>query len=112
MTSTGSKNRSTPIIAAFSQESGWRMLPTRRRVIRAGFGIFDDRYALPFLFATQKDRPVQIPGVQLPGIAEGADHGTGILSQMTPGPGGFPADAAKTLILTGQTPPIYITGPC
>lgn len=101
-----------PDYRGFQPRIGVAYAPDKKTVVRAGFGIFDDRYSLPFLFNTQKDRPVQIPGVQLPGIAKGADRGTGILSQMSAGPGGLPADTAKTLILTGQTPPIYITGPC
>lgn len=101
-----------PDYRGFQPRIGLAYAAGSKTVIRAGFGIFDDRYALPFVFATQNDRPVQIPGVHLPGIAKGADRGAGILSQMTPGPGGFPADTAKTLILTGRTPPIYIAGPC
>jgi hypothetical protein len=55
---------------------------------------------------------VQIPGVVVPGTRKGADTAGWVLNQMTPGPAGFPADAAKTLILTGQLPPNYITGAC
>jgi hypothetical protein len=101
-----------PDYRGFQPRIGLAYAPDKKTVIRAGFGVFDDRYTLAFLFITQRDRPVQIPGVQLPGIAKGADHGPGIVSQMTPGPAGFPADTAKTLLLTGRTPPIYITGPC
>ncbi len=74
----------------FQPRIGLAYAPGKKTVIRAGFGIFDDRYALGFLFNTQRNRPVQIPGVQLPGIPEGADRGTGILSQMTAGPGASP----------------------
>ena len=43
-------------------------------MIRAGFGIFDDRYNLSFLFITQPQRPVIIPGETLPGIRTGREH--------------------------------------
>jgi TonB dependent receptor-like, beta-barrel len=101
-----------PDYRGFQPRIGLAYAPEKKTVIRAGFGIFDDRYALGFLFNTQGIRPVQIPGVQLPGIWKGSDQGTSILSQMTPGPAGLPAETAKILFLTGQTPPIYITGAC
>ena len=81
-------------------------------MVRAGFGIFDDRYNLSFLFITQPQRPVIIPGETLPGIRQGANTATWVLNQMTPGPLGFPATAASTLITTGQVPDQWITGPC
>ncbi|MGA7841542.1 MAG: TonB-dependent receptor [Candidatus Acidiferrales bacterium] len=86
--------------------------PRSDTVVRAGFGIFDDRYNLSFLFITQPQRPVIIPGETLPGIRQGANTATWVLNQMTPGPLGFPATAASTLITTGQVPDQWITGPC
>jgi outer membrane receptor for ferrienterochelin and colicin len=86
--------------------------PDPKTVIRAGFGLFDSRYNLSFLFITQPQRPVVIPGVNLPGIRQGADTATWVLNQFTPGPLGLPAFAAKDLILTGQVPAQYITGAC
>jgi outer membrane receptor protein involved in Fe transport len=86
--------------------------PDPKTVIRAGYGLFDSRYSLSFLFITQPQRPVVIPGVNLPGIREGANTATWVLNQYTPGPLGLPADPAKTLILTGQVPAQYITGAC
>src|SRR5580658_2332669 len=89
----------------------------KHTVIRAGFGMFDDRYNLSFLFITQPQKPVIIPNEDLPGIREGANSATWILNQLTPGPpnpGGqtiLPAQAAATLITTGEVPPQYITGP-
>jgi outer membrane receptor protein involved in Fe transport len=86
--------------------------PNNKTVVRAGFGLFDDRYNLSFLFITQPQRPVIIPGETLPGIRKGANTATWVLNQMTPGPLGFPASAADTLVTTGQVPAQYITGPC
>ena len=50
-----------------------------KTVIRAGFGLFDDRYNLSFLFITQPQRPIMIPGGTLPGIRAGADSATWVL---------------------------------
>jgi hypothetical protein len=97
---------------------GFAYSPNPKTVIRAGYGIFDSRYNLSFLFITQPQRPVIIPGVNLPGIRQGANSATWVLNQLVPGPAidvpgfGLPADAAKNLILTGQVPPQYITGGC
>jgi Carboxypeptidase regulatory-like domain/TonB dependent receptor len=90
--------------------------PNSSTVVRAGFGIFDDRYNLSFLFITQPQRPVIIPGETLPGIRRGANTATWVLNQLTPQPPSagqpLPASAAATLITTGQVPDQFITGPC
>jgi outer membrane receptor protein involved in Fe transport len=90
--------------------------PNSKTVVRAGFGIFDDRYNLSFLFITQPQRPVIIPGETLPGIRRGANTATWVLNQLTPQPPSagqpLPATAAATLIATGQVPDQFITGPC
>src|SRR6202161_718740 len=83
-----------------------------KTVVRAGASLFDDRYNLSFLFITQPQRPVIIPGETLPGIRQGANTATWVLNQMTPGPLGFPATAASTLVTTGQVPAQFITGQC
>jgi hypothetical protein len=84
----------------------------KKTVVRAGYGLFFDRNNLSFVFVTWPERPVVIPGVSLPGIRVGSENGGFTLNQLTPGPAGFPADAAKTLVLTGQAPANYNTGPC
>jgi hypothetical protein len=86
--------------------------PDSKTVIRAGFGLFFDRYNLSFVFVTYPERPVVIPGVQIPGTRQGAQTAGWIVNELVPGAAGLPADAAKTLILTGQLPPSYNTGPC
>ena len=86
--------------------------PDRRTVIRAGFGIFDDRYNLTFLFVTFPQKPSTFPGI--PGVRQNASDAPYTLNQLptivtltgvAPLPG-FPlaADAATTLVLTGQVP--------
>lgn len=115
---TGLSKQINPDYKGIQPRVGLAYSPDPKTVIRAGFGIFDSRYNLSFLFITQPQRPVVIPGVDLPGIRKGADTATWVLNQLVPGPAigapgfGFPADAAKTLILTGQVPPQYITGGC
>jgi len=96
----------------FGPRLGVAYSPGGSTVVRAGFGIFYDRYSLPFVFVTAPERPVNIPGVPLPGVPEGSASAGWILNQLTPGPSGLPAGAAKTLLQTGQLPPQYLTGPC
>src|SRR5271170_821063 len=92
--------------------------PNNKTVVRAGFGLFDDRYNLSFLFITQPQRPVIIPGETLPGIREGANTATWVLNQLTPGPLAgpptflLPAQAAANLVTMGIVPAQFITGAC
>jgi outer membrane receptor protein involved in Fe transport len=92
--------------------------PNNKTVVRAGAGLFDDRYNLSFLFITQPQRPVIIPGETLPGIRQGANTATWVLNQLTPGPLAgpptflLPANAAAILVTTGQVPDQFITGAC
>src|SRR5216683_3291306 len=92
--------------------------PDKHTVIRAGFGIFDDRYNLSFFFVTHPQRPttfvcvVSTPNCSgtnfaLPGIRDGAYNATYALNQLPyiPAPNPFgpePADAAADLLLNGQ----------
>lgn len=86
--------------------------PDAKTVIRAGFGMFFDRYNLSFVFVTYPERTVQIPGVQIPGERQGSQTAGAVFNVLAPGPAGMPADAARNLILTGQLPPTYNQGPC
>ncbi|HEY6387465.1 MAG TPA: TonB-dependent receptor [Candidatus Acidoferrum sp.] len=114
---TGLAKQINPDYRGWQPRVGLAYALDKHTVIRAGFGIFDDRYNLSFLFITQPQKPVIIPNENLPGIREGANSATWILNQLTPGPpnpGGqqiFPAQAAATLITKGVVPPQYITGP-
>ena len=93
---------------------GLAYAPNNKTVIRAGFGLFDDRYNLSFLFITQPQRPAIIPGVTIPGVREGADRATWALNQLPFGiPGApSPAEVAAALVTTGQfIVPNIITAP-
>ncbi len=84
----------------------------RKTVIRAGSGLFFDRYNLSFVFVASPERPVVIPGVQIPGVLKGSENAGWVVNELLPGPAGMPADVAKNLVLTGQLPPTYNSGPC
>ena len=105
-----------PHYNGFQPRIGLAWSPDSKTVVRTGFGIFDDRYNLSFLFITQPQRPVILPGDPpgelINGIRKRSENATWVLNQLTPGPGGFPAAAAATLINTGQVPNQFIEGPC
>ena len=109
---TGLSKQINPHYNGVQPRIGLAWSPNNKTVVRAGFGLFDDRYNLSFLFITQPQRPVIIPGETLPGIRQGANTATWVLNQMTPGALGFPATAAATLVNTGQVPAQFITGLC
>lgn len=102
---------------------GFAYSPTRHTVIRSGFGIFDDHYTMTFLFVTFPQREVVIPNFPQPWVRRGNQTATYVLNLLPFQPIVFagqkypdgstpplPADAAKTLLLTGQTPPNFNTG--
>ncbi len=105
-----------PHYRGFQPRVGLAWSPDSKTVVRTGFGIFDDRYNLSFLFITQPQRPVILPGNPpgelVNGIRKRSENATWVLNQLTPGPGGFPAAAAAQLIATGQVPDQFIQGPC
>jgi len=113
---TGLSKQINPHYNGVQPRIGLAWSPNNKTVVRAGFGLFDDRYNLSFLFITQPQRPVIIPGETLPGIRQGANTATWVLNQLTPQPPSagqpLPAAAAATLVTTGQVPAQYITGPC
>jgi len=97
--------------------------PTKNTVIRAGFGIFDDRENMTFVFVTYPQREVSIPNAVDPGTRIGNSTAGYVLNQLPAAPffegltypNGAPAPspwaAAKQLILTGQNEPNFSTGP-
>ena len=103
---------------------------TKRTVIRAGYGLFDDHYNMTFIFVTYPQREAIIPGLAVqPGVRQGNATAGYVLNQLDidtqglpyPGPTAynagnaptvpFPWQAAARLITTGQTPPNFNTGP-
>jgi len=96
----------------FQPRVGLAYSPDSKTVIRAGFGIFDDRYNLTFFFVTFPQKPAVFSGV--PGVRKDANDAPYTLNQFPAGlplpgvPGaGLPADAAANLILNGVVPPTY-----
>jgi len=98
--------------------------PTKKTVIRGGYGIFDDHYNMTFLFVTYPQREVVIPNAPQPWVRYGNETAPWVLNLLPFQPivfGGqkypdgsqppLPADAAKNLILNGMFPPNFSTGP-
>ena len=93
--------------------------PDKHTVIRAGFGLFDDRYNLSFFFVTHPQRAVTFcldPSCSqtypLPGVRDGGLNATYSLSQLPfipSSPFGIePADAASNLIRFGTYQPVQM----
>jgi hypothetical protein len=104
----------------FQPRVGLAYSPDRHTVIRAGFGIFDDRYNLSFFFVTHPQRAVTFcldapcsSTFPFPGIRDGGLNATYSLSQLpfvagaTPF-GIEPADAAANLIRFGTYQPVQM----
>jgi hypothetical protein len=89
----------------FQPRIGLAYSPDSKTVIRSGFGIFDDRYNLSFLFITYPQRPAVLANANLPPNRIGAESAGYELNQypFVPIPGvPAPADIAKTFLSTGQ----------
>jgi outer membrane receptor protein involved in Fe transport len=110
---------------AFQPRVGLAYSPDKHTVIRAGFGLFNDRYNIGFFFVTHPQRPTTFvcvvttpncPGTgnfPLPGIRDGAFNATYALNQLPfiPGSNPFgpqPADAAANLLLNGSYQPVKL----
>jgi hypothetical protein len=116
----GLQRQITPNYKGFQPRVGLAFSPDRHTVIRAGFGIFDDRYNLSFLFVTFPQRavtycldPACSTSFPFPGVRKGGFNGTYSLSQLpfvagaTPF-GIEPADAAANLIRFGTYQPVQM----
>ena len=125
---TGLSQIINPDYRGFQPRIGLAYAPTKHTVIRTGYGLFDDHYNMTFFFVTYPQREVVIPNAPQPWVRNGNATAPWALNQLSfdaPNPlNGFqplpypdgstvptPAQAAKTLVLTGQTPPNFITGP-
>jgi hypothetical protein len=117
-----------PDYRGFQPRIGFAYAPTKSTVIRSGFGVFDDHYNMTFFYTTSPQREVVIPNAPQPWVRKGNSTATWVLNQLgfdAPNPlNGFqplpypdgspvptPAQAAATLITTGQTPKNFSTGP-
>jgi len=97
--------------------------PDKHTVIRAGFGLFSDRYNIGFFFVTHPQRPTTFVCVAptpncpaggnffLPGIRDGGFNATYALNQLPfiPGANPFgiqPSDAAANLLQFGSYQPV------
>lgn len=121
-----------PDYRGFQPRVGFAYSPTKRTVIRTGYGIFDDHYNMTFFFVTYPQREVVIPNAPQPWVRKGNSTATWVLNQLSfdapspanaglplpyPGPCNgtttvpTPAQAAATLVTTGQTPCNFNTGP-
>jgi outer membrane receptor protein involved in Fe transport len=115
----GLEKQITANYKGFQPRVGLAYSPDRHTVIRAGFGIFDDRYNLSFLFVTFPQRSTTFcldigctSTLALPGVRQGGLNTTYSLSQLPfiPGtPFGIePADAAANLIRFGTYQPVQM----
>jgi len=104
----------------FQPRVGFAYSPDKHTVIRAGFGLFDDRYNLSFFFVTHPQRAVTYcldaacnNTFPFPGIRNGGLNATYSLSQLPFIPGAMPfgiqpADAAANLIRFGTYQPVQM----
>ena len=101
----------------FQPRVGFAYSPDKHTVIRAGFGIFDDRYNLSFFFVTHPQRSTTYclnvgcsSTLALPGVRTGGLNATYSLSQLPYIPaspfGIEPADAAANLVQFGTYQPV------
>ena len=89
----------------FQPRIGLAYSPDRKTVIRAGYGLFNDRYSMSFLFITYPQRPAILAGADLPPNRIGAESAVYQLNQYPyiPIPGvPTPAQLAKDFFTTGE----------
>src|SRR5262245_46344635 len=89
----------------FQPRIGLAYSPDKKTVIRAGFGLFNDRYALSFLFITYPQRPAILHNADLPPNRRGAESAVYQLNQLPyiPIPGiPTPAQLIADFFRTGE----------
>ena len=69
---SGLSNQMDVSYNGFQPRIGLAYSPDTKTVIRAGGGLFNDRYALSFLFITYPQRPAILPNADLPPNRRGA----------------------------------------
>jgi len=105
-----------PFYHAFQPRVGLAWSPDSKTVIRAGSGLFFDRYNMTFFFIPGNQKT--IPGYledkfKLPMVHAGAENGGWQLNMVVPLASlDQVAAAAKKIITTGMYDPYYASGPC
>ena len=104
---SGLSRQIDPDYRGFQPRVGLAYQLDKHTVVRAGYGLFDDRFNLTFAFVTFPQRPTPLPGSSVPPSRIGSDTATWALNQLPfgfPKDGGDPAAVAKTLLTTGMYP--------
>jgi outer membrane receptor protein involved in Fe transport len=96
----------------FQPRVGLAYSPDRKTVIRAGFGLFNDRYALSFLFITYPQRPAILPNADLPPNRRGAESAVYELNTFALVPGlPTPAEIVRDFLRTGEVRSTSVSAP-
>ncbi len=103
----GLSRQINPDYRGFQPRLGLAYSINKKTVVRAGFGMFDDRFNLTFAFVTFPQRPTPLPGANVPPGRIGSDTATWALNQL---PFGFPGHpdpsvVAKNLLTKGTYEP-------
>ncbi len=131
---TGLGKQINPYHGGVQPRVGIAYAPDDKTVIRAGFGLFDDRTNMTFFFIDGNDKTIAnfLPGIKLPMVRQGADTAGWVLNLVnaagvSPPPVacssgiviapwgiclGAAADAAKSILTTGLYPNETISGAC
>ena len=109
---TGLSYLLNPYYKEFQPRVGIAYSPNSKTVIRAGYGVFDDKYNLTFLFVSSPQRPPAIPGLP---TNNNQQNGTWLLNSLfLPTPcvlAGCPASGApgSAPLPPGTVPPQLVT---